>query len=89
MKLQLKHVTSSTIDYARRHIGFYDAVCLGGLFAAFMLSGHIFSNFFLGVSIYGLLNAVVKNARPTLTVLVTDKGAEIIDAEVVADNSNK
>lgn len=85
MKLQLKRVTTSTIDFTRRRIGFYDAVCLGGLLMSFILEGHLFSNFFLGVSIYGLINAIVKNARPTLTVLVTHKGAEIVDAEVVAD----
>jgi hypothetical protein len=90
MKLQLKQVRTSTIDFARRHIGFYDAICLGGLLMGFVSSflSDPASNFFVGVSLYGLINAVVKNARPTLTVLVTNKGAEIVDAELVADTSS-
>ena len=71
--IHFKNAIGSTIDWTRRHIGFYDGIFFGALVIAITIP-EPYSNFFFGVMAYGAINAVVKNARPTVTVIVPRQG---------------
>ena len=74
----LKNVTQEVIKFSRKYIGYYDAAFLLGLAAAFLTPAP-FSSFYLGIAAYGAINAVVKNARPDLTVIVANKDTHIVE----------
>lgn len=76
--LSFKNLQQHTIDFTRKYIGFYDGLFIGSLLVAFAVPDP-FESFFFGVTLYAVINAVVKNARPTLTVVVTREGPRIIE----------
>ncbi len=74
----LKNITIEVITYSRKYIGFYDLVFVLGYTFGIILSGTPEVIAF-GIGMYGAINAVVKNARPDLTVITTNKDTHIVE----------
>lgn len=72
MKIKLKNITHAFVKNVTNHFNHYDAIFLVGLALAF-ITPEPWAYFFAGVMGYGAVNAVVKNARADITLVVADK----------------
>jgi hypothetical protein len=81
MKLNIKKAVVVPIKNIADHFNQYDAIVLVGLLALVLVPDS-WQAFMAGVTVYGMISSIVKNARPDITLIVAEE-KKVVGGKIV------